>query len=175
MIVSGAIETVCEADTSIAPFEMNGTLYIPKEAFAEILGYGESKIYYDATANIFYFYQFKLNDGLTEVVSQNWYYTVLGSYEARQSGYLKSLSAPVLATNGNIFVPVSIFAEAMGLSVTNLGGGAVRSARAPVRRFWDILINLRREKYEKSIGIAFERFNGFVACFGFLRGKFKGA
>lgn len=124
MIVSGAIETVCEADTSIAPFEMNGTLYIPKEAFAEILGYGESKIYYDATANIFYFYQFKLNDGLTEVVSQNWYYTVLGSYEARQSGYLKSLSAPVLATNGNIFVPVSIFAEAMGLSVTNLGGGA---------------------------------------------------
>lgn len=124
MIVSGAIETVCEADTSVAPFEMNGTLYIPKEAFAEILGYGESKIYYDATANIFYFYQFKLNDDLTGVKSQDWYYTVLGSNEARKSGYLKSLSAPVIATNGNIFVPVSIFSEAMGISVANLGNGA---------------------------------------------------
>ncbi len=124
MVVRGTVQTVNEADITKAPFEMNGTLYIPKEAFSEILGNGESKISYDAVSNIFYFYQFKLNDELTEVSEQHWYYTVLGSYEARQDGYLKGISAPVLALQGDIYVPVSIFSEVMGVPVTALGNGA---------------------------------------------------
>ncbi len=123
MIASGAIVTVDESNTTIAPFEMNSTLYIPVNALTDILGYGRSKTYYDAISNIFYFYQFKMNDELTEITETNWYYTTVGSYESRANGYLKPLSNASVAANGTIYLPVSIFAECMGLNVTSLGNG----------------------------------------------------
>lgn len=123
MIASGAIVTVDEANTAIAPFEMNNTLYVPVNALDDILGYGRSRKYYDALNNIFYFYQFKMNDALTEITETNWYYTTVGSYESRANGYLKPLSNASVAANGTIYLPISIFSECMGLNVNALGNG----------------------------------------------------
>lgn len=124
MVVSGSVVTVNEKDTTKTPFEMNGTLYIPKEAFEEILGYGESKTVYDSASNIFKFYKFAVDLEKNEVSEENWYYTVIGTYEARANGYLKTLSAPVITAEGGIYLPVSIFSDCMGLTVSSLGGGA---------------------------------------------------
>lgn len=124
MMVSGAMVTVNEKDTTKAPFEMNGTLYIPREAFEEILGYGESKTVYDSAANIFKFYKFAVDLDKNEVSEENWYYTVIGTNEARADGYLKALTAPVVTAEGGIYIPISIFSDCMGLTVSSLGGGA---------------------------------------------------
>lgn len=124
MIANGAIVTLDESDTSRGAFEMNGTLYVPSSALTDILGYGRSQIRYDSYGNLFYFYQFKMNDALTEITETNWYYTAVGSYESRANGYLKPLSAPTITAEGTIYVPISIFSECMGLAVQSLGNGA---------------------------------------------------
>lgn len=58
--------------------------------------------------------------------------TQIGSYEARENGRIKAISAPVIVVNGIIYVPISIFSEVMGELVTNLGNGvyAIGNANA---------------------------------------------
>ncbi len=123
VLVSGKIETVNEKDTSKYAFEMNGTLYIPSRAFEEILGYGRSSIEYDNLSNMFYFYTFDYNEDKSAVAQTNWYYSVVGSYEARANGRLKSISAPIVYAENDFYIPASIFTEVMGINVTNLGNG----------------------------------------------------
>lgn len=123
MIVSGAIETVYEKDTSKTAFEMNGTLYVPMETFEELLGYGEGKTEYNYLSNLFYFYNYKMNEERTKVTEENWYYTAIGSYEGRANGRLKALSAPVVVSDSIIWVPVSLLSECAGMSVSSLGNG----------------------------------------------------
>ena len=64
-----------------------------------------------------------MTDDLTKIAEKNWYYTVIGSYEARANGRLKAISAPVTVVNGIIYVPVSLFNEVIGKTVTNAGNG----------------------------------------------------
>ena len=123
MISEGGIKTVYEKDTSITPFEMNGTLYVPAETFEELMGHGLSKVEYNYLTNIFYFYDYRMTDDLTKIAEKNWYYTAIGSYEARANGRLKAISAPVTVVNGIIYVPVSLFNEVIGKTVTNAGNG----------------------------------------------------
>ncbi|MBQ2940756.1 MAG: hypothetical protein IJD97_00830 [Clostridia bacterium] len=123
MLVNGKIETVNEKDSSKYAFEMNGTLYIPSRAFEELLGYGRGRIEYDYLSNMFYYYHFDYNEDKTEVAKTDWYYSVVGSYEARANGRLKTLSAPVIYAENDFYVPASIFAETMDIAVTNLGNG----------------------------------------------------
>ncbi len=123
MLVSGKIETVNEKDSSKYAFEMNGTLYIPYRAFEELLGYGRGKVEYDYLSNMLYYYHFDYNEDKSAVSKTDWYYTVVGSYDARANGSLKTLSAPVIYTENDFYIPASIFAETMGINVTNMGNG----------------------------------------------------
>ncbi|MBQ2942319.1 MAG: hypothetical protein IJD97_08795 [Clostridia bacterium] len=123
MISEGGIKTVYEKDTSVTPFEMNGTLYVPAETFEELMGHGLSKVEYNYLTNIFYFYDYRMTDDLTDIAEKNWYYTAIGSYEARANGRLKTISAPVTVVDGRIYVPVSLFSEVIGKTVTNMGSG----------------------------------------------------
>lgn len=123
MITEGGIKTVYEKNTAVTPFEMNGTLYVPAETFEELMGNGHSKVEYNYLTNVFYFYNYSMTDDLTQIAEKNWYYTQIGSYEARKNGRLRAISAPVMAVNGIIYVPISIFSEVIGENVTNMGNG----------------------------------------------------
>ena len=132
MLVNGKIETVNEKDTSKYAFEMNGTLYIPSRAFEELLGYGRGRIEYDYLSNMFYYYHFDYNEDKTAVAKTDWYYSVVGSYEARANGRLKTLSAPIIYAENDFYIPASIFAETMDINVTNLGNGVYVIGNADV-------------------------------------------
>ncbi len=123
MAVSGAMMNVYEPDTSVAPFEMNGTLYIPEEAFNECLGYGKSKTEYNTSYNVIKAYRYTVSEDLESIGSYTWCYSVVGSYEAKINGRAKALSAPVIATGGRIWFPVSYISDCFGINVENLGGG----------------------------------------------------
>ncbi len=124
MIVDGGIVNVYEPDTAVAPFEMYNTLYIPAEAVEEYLGYGRGRVDYDKTYNLFYMYTYEMNEELTDISKRNWYYTNVGTLEGRANGAYKTLTAPVVADGGKIYVPISIFADLMGKEVKALGNGA---------------------------------------------------
>ncbi len=123
MIVKGTIQTVSEKDTRITPFEMNGTLYIPLKAFEEIIGWGKSKTEYDSAQNILRFYNFEMNEDKTDFAENNWYYTYIGTNEARKNGKVMTLSAPFIVSNGEIFAPLSVFSDCIGRSVKSSGNG----------------------------------------------------
>ncbi len=124
MIVDGGIVNVYEPDTTVAPFEMNNTLYIPAEAVEEYLGYGRGRVEYDPSDNLFYMYTYEMNEALTEVSRRDWYYTNVGTLEGRVNGTYKTLTAPAVANGGKIYVPISIFSDLMGKEVKALGNGA---------------------------------------------------
>ncbi|MDO5477597.1 MAG: hypothetical protein Q4G23_00345, partial [Clostridia bacterium] len=123
MITSGGIMTVYEKDTAVTPFEMNNTLYVPMETFEELLVNGKGKVRYNYLSNIFYFYNYEFTEDLKGLSENNWYYTVVGSNEARCNGVLTNISAPVSVVGDKIYVPISLFAECMGEKVTNVGNG----------------------------------------------------
>ena len=124
MAVGGAVMTVYEKDRRVTPFLMNGTLYVPETAYNEIMGYGRSKTEYMSDYNMFFTYHYELSDDLGEIINYNWTNGVLGSGEIYVNGRLKWLSAPVLAKDGIIFVPLSLIEECYGKHVTDLGGGS---------------------------------------------------
>ena len=123
MVVSGSEMSVYEADRRVTPFEANGTLYVPAEAFCEIMGYGRSKWEYNPDRDIFYTYWFELSDDLSEVTDYLWTYSVMGSAEARVNGVLTALKAPVTAVDSVIYFPVSMLYDCYGLNVTKLSDG----------------------------------------------------
>ena len=116
--------TVYEKDRRVTPFLMNGTLYVPETAYNEIMGYGRSKTEYLSDYNMFFTYHYELSDDLGKIINYNWTNGVLGSGEIYVNGRLKWLSAPVLANDGIIFVPLSLIEECYGKRVTDLGGGS---------------------------------------------------
>ena len=120
MVVSGSEMSVYEADRRVTPFEANGTLYVPAEAFCEIMGYGRSKWEYNPDRDIFYTYWFELSDDLSEVTDYLWTYSAMGSAEARVNGVLTTLKAPVTAVDSVIYFPVSMLYDCYGLNVTKL-------------------------------------------------------
>ncbi len=123
MIVSGAKMNVYEKDKRVAPFEMNGTLYIPEDAYNEIMGYGRSKTEYDSAYNKFFTYHFELSDDMTEIVDYKWTCSVLDSTEVKINGVFETLSNPVKYVNGIFYIPVSLIAECYGYEVKAMGDG----------------------------------------------------
>ena len=123
MIVSGAKMNVYEKDTRVTPFEMNGTLYIPEDAYNEIMGYGRSKTEYDANYNKFFTYHFDLSDDMTEIVNYKWTASVLDSTEVKVNGVFGTLSAPVKYVNGIFYIPASLISECYGYEVKAMGEG----------------------------------------------------
>lgn len=124
MVVSGGKMNVYEPDTRIAPFEMNGTLYIPHDTLNEIMGYGRTKTEYSSVRNIFYSYHYDYSDDFKEAINYTWTYCTPGSYEVRVNGKLKTLSASVIIKDGTIYVPLSFIEDCYGIKTEALGDGA---------------------------------------------------
>ena len=122
MIVDGGKMYVYEKDTRVTAFSENGTVYVPMNALEDIMGYGETKVTYDYTKNVVYIKTHELTG--REITDYQWIYTYLGTNEARVDGKVQSLSNPVKAVNGIIYVPVSLLSECFGWEVISLGDGA---------------------------------------------------
>lgn len=121
MIVSGAKMKVYEKDTRVLPVMMNGTLYIPAESLSDILGYGKTKVEYDAYDNMLFVTSHDLEG--TKITDYRWTYTVLGSLSGAINGKDTVLSNPVTAVDGIIYVPVTYLSEMFGLNVFDMGDG----------------------------------------------------
>lgn len=122
MITDGKIVYTYEKDTRVTPFEMNGTLYVPKDVIEEAM-YGESKIEYDSADNILRVKAFRLAD--REITDYTWTYSVLGSREVRINGRLGTLTAPVTAADGIIYIPVTYLSDCFGWTLTAENGAYI--------------------------------------------------
>lgn len=123
MIVNGAKMNVYEKDITVAPFEANGTLYVPREAFREIMGYGRAKVTYNSTYNMYITRSYNMNDELTEVCDNIWTNCILDSLEVWVNGRIKTLSAPVIYKDDNFWIPLSFISDCYGRKVSSLGDG----------------------------------------------------
>lgn len=134
-VIDGGKMYVYEKDTSVAPFEMNSTLYVPLETFEEILDHGYSKVEYSAEDNAVYLGRFDLEANSTgnihTIVNNEWTYSVVGSYEARNNGELCALENTCVAANGIIYVPVTYVQDVFGWYVSSLGDGTYTVSRDP--------------------------------------------
>ena len=102
---------------------MNGTLYVPEDAYNEIMEYGHSKTEYDSANNTFYTYHYDLNADKKEIVNNTFTYSVLGSNEVRVNGVAKTLTAPVVYENGRFMIPLTLISDCYGWEVKSLGNG----------------------------------------------------
>ncbi len=121
MIVSGGKMNVYDRDIRITPFESNGTLYIPMSTAEEILGYGQSKVYYDSSLNLIYLKRSRLVDGK---VDSHWACNVYGGAEIRIDGKVGYTSNTATVANGIVYIPLTLIADCYGYSVQSLGDGA---------------------------------------------------
>lgn len=123
MIIDGGKVGVYEKDTRVTAFEMNGTVYVPYMTYEDILGYGYAKVEYDAEQDILHMSRHDLSEDLSAITNKEWTYTFVGSLEVRKNGRVGTLSAPVIAANGILYVPLTYVAETFGWQYQNLGGG----------------------------------------------------
>lgn len=119
MIVSGGKMNVYDKDTRITAFEENGTLYIPMSTAEEILGNGQSKVYYDASLNLLYIKRSRLVDG---EVDSHWACNTFGSLEIRVDGKVGYASIPATVKDGMIYVPISMLSDCYGYTVSSIDG-----------------------------------------------------
>ena len=128
MMVSGGKMYVYQPDTRITTVSENGTLYVPVNAMEDVLGYGESKFWYDNYENILHLENHDLDEN-DEISDYIWTYTVLGTNEARVNGRVTALSNPVKVINGVIMVPVTYLSECFGMDVYDSGDGYISVGR----------------------------------------------
>ena len=128
MIVSGGKMNVYDKDTRITAFEANGTLYIPMSTAEEILGNGQSKVYYDAALNLLYLKRSRLVD---EKVDPHWACNVFGGLELRVDGKVNAASNAAAVSGGVIYLPLTMLSESFGYNVENVDGAWVISEGEP--------------------------------------------
>ena len=124
MVVNGGEQYVYEKDIRITPVEKDGMLYVPSDTLLELLGYGRSKTEYVIEYNRFLSYSFNMNYELTEMENYTWVYTTVGTKDARINGRSTTLTHPLYAENGIIWVPLSYLEICHGKVVTALGDGS---------------------------------------------------
>ena len=123
IIACGTKRYTLESDIRIAPVEMNGTLYVPEDAYNEIMEYGHSKTEYDSANNTFYTYHYDLSADKKEIINNTFTYTVLGSDEVRVNGVMKTLTNPVIYENGRFLIPLTLISDCYGWEVKAMGNG----------------------------------------------------
>ena len=128
MIVSGGKMNVYDKDTRITAFEANGTLYIPMSTAEEILGNGQSKVYYDAALNLLYIERSRLVD---EKIDAHWACNVFGGLELRVDGKVGATSNAAAVSGGVIYLPLTMLSESFGYNVENVDGAWVISEGEP--------------------------------------------
>ena len=122
MIANGGKMYVHDKDIRVSTFEEGNTIYVPVTALEDIMGYGETKVTYDSAKNILIIKTHELTG--REITDFQWAYTTLGTLEARVDGVVTTLSAPVKAIDGIIYVPVSLLSECFGWEVISVDNGA---------------------------------------------------
>lgn len=134
-IIDGGKMPVYEKDTSVAPFEMNSTLYVPLETFEEILDYGYTKVEYSAEDNTVYLGRHDLTPDksgcIFEITNYEWTYSVVGSLEARNNGEFVPLSNACAVVNGIVYVPITYASDVFGWYITSRGNGVYTVSRDP--------------------------------------------
>ena len=121
MLVSGGKSNLSETNPVLLCQEINGMAYIPYDALNKILGFGLTKVKYEAFYNILFVYTSD-SDGKT-VKEFNWAGTILGTNEVRVNGVLKTLTNPVIANNGTVYVPLTLLSDCFGKTITKTEGG----------------------------------------------------
>ncbi|MDP4133986.1 MAG: hypothetical protein Q8882_08245 [Bacillota bacterium] len=123
MMVNGGKMYVYEPDTRYKAIEKNGTIYIPAESFEDVLGFGKSKVEYDAVDNVLYIHSFELSKDFKETENYKWAWTTLGSYESRVNGELKAISQNAIVIDGIIYAPITMLKECFGWSIYQASSG----------------------------------------------------
>ena len=123
IIACGAKRYTLESDIRVTPVEINGTLYIPEDAYNEIMEYGHSKTEYDSINNRYYTYHYDLCADKKEIINNTFTCTILGSKEVRVNGVMKSLTNPVIYENGRFLIPLTLISDCYGWEVKSLGNG----------------------------------------------------
>ena len=123
IIIKGAKMPVYEKDTRVKTFAENGTVYVPMGAIEEAMGYGRSKVFYNADLNAVYFYTYDLIDD--KITNNEWAYSYLDSDKAYYNGHLEmSLENPIKAIDGVIYIPVSFLSDCFGWDIKAIGENA---------------------------------------------------
>ncbi len=123
MVVGGAKMYVYEPDIRYTAIEKNNMLYVPQDAFSEIMGYGRSKTKYDSTHKELLTYHYDMNEELTATENYIWAHSTVGSYEVRINGVLHMLSNPVIEEYGLVYIPLSLLEECYGWMIEDRGDG----------------------------------------------------
>lgn len=120
MLVSGGKMNVYEADTRVAAFGENGTVYIPARALEDIMGYGQTKVEW---ANVESDMLIIKNHDLynDEITDSHWVYTTAGSLEAHKDGRVLYMTNPVKVVDGIPYVPATLLSECFGFTVFPVG------------------------------------------------------
>ncbi len=121
MLVSGGKSNLSETNPLLMCKEIGGTAYIPYDALNKILGFGLTKVSYESFYNILFIYTSD-SDGKT-VKEFKWAGTTLGTNEIRVNGVLKTLTNPVIADNGTVYVPLTLLSDCFGKTVAKTEGG----------------------------------------------------
>lgn len=100
--VSGKKIYVKDSDSSVTSLNINGMIYVTSDFAAEAL---DVRAVYEPYKN------------MLKLRGEKDIYTVLGTLEARSDGYFKSLTNSVIAQNGTVYIPVSLFSDLYGYEV----------------------------------------------------------
>lgn len=108
-VVHGGIVNAYEANTAYGVINIDGNLYFPASLLSDALGYGTTKVIYEADRA---FLKIDTGDKLV--------YTTVGSLSAVVNGRDTALSSPTAELDGVAYVPVSMMEECFELDIVKL-------------------------------------------------------
>lgn len=112
-VIRGGIMPTFEADTRYGVRDFAGVPYMPGAMLKDAIGYGTTKITFEADRNFV-----KIDTAL------GMGYTTVGSNAAVFEGRDITITNPVTVVDGIPYIPVTLLSEMFGYTVTDLSGGA---------------------------------------------------
>ncbi|MBQ2942176.1 MAG: hypothetical protein IJD97_08070 [Clostridia bacterium] len=123
MFVNGGMCDLSPKNPGVAAFEKDGTLYIPADTFDKVMGFGRARTEYDANYDMLFTHNYELSQDEKEVDNYIWTATKVGSSETRINGRAGTLSHPVIAENGQVYIPLSLITDCYGWNLYIEGNG----------------------------------------------------
>ena len=123
MFVNGGMCDLSPSSPGISAIEKDGTLYIPADAFDKVMGFGRARTEYDANYDMLFTHNYELSQDEKSVDNYIWTATKVGSSETRINGKVGTLSHPVIAENGVVYIPLSLIGDIYGWNLFIAGDG----------------------------------------------------
>ena len=123
MFVNGGKCDLASDNPTLTAFEKDGTLYIPVKAFDKVMGFGRARTEYNAFYNMLFAHNYELTDDGREVIDYIWTATAVGSAETRLNGRMTKLTHPVIAENGEVYIPLTLLSDCYGWNIHQEGDG----------------------------------------------------